>query len=100
MWSRSATSSLLQVLQVIVVADDREQGVGAAQVAQQRRARPWHVDDADRRGRDLRGRLDEGEPVEAIIGDRRHADVPFISCREARRVSALKSAASPEPGRP
>jgi len=65
----------LQVLQLVVVADDREQRVGAAQVAEQRRARSRHVDDADRRGGDLRRRLDEREAVEAIIGDRRHPDV-------------------------
>jgi hypothetical protein len=43
------------------------------------------VDDADRGGRHLLRMDERGEPVEALVGDRGHADVGLVGHRRVRR---------------
>ena len=55
-----------------------EDRVDLAEVAEQLRAGARHVDDPNRRRRDLL-RLDERrQPSESVVGDRRHADVRLV----------------------
>jgi hypothetical protein len=85
--------------------EDGEQRVGLPQLARNLRA-TRHVDDADRRRRDLLRADDLCQPIEAIVRDHGHAELGFcatseyaVTCAPAW-VSALKSVVFPELGRP
>src|SRR6478735_4191074 len=81
----------LQCLEIVVrrravgeAVEHREDGVDLTEVAEKLRSRARNVHDADRCRRHLL-RLDElGEPAEALVGDRRHADVGLVRHRRVR----------------
>ena len=76
-----------------------EERIDLPEVAELRGAGPGDVLDADRRGRDLARLHDLGERTEALVGDRRHADVrlPVLAAArlgergEERRLAAART---------